>query len=106
MPAPLELVAPSPKFLTVDEAESVETELPVEISFTVPAGARTLTINVWNRFGVHVARPLYQQNPKPGRGTFSWNFQDDADIKLEPGYYIYRISIDEDSESRVIRVTE
>lgn len=106
VPLPLELAAPRSKFLTADETESVETELPVEIAFTVPANAQTLTINVWNRFGVHVARPFYQQNPKPGRGTFSWDFRDDAGRQLEPGYYIYRVTIDDDSESRVIRVTE
>jgi photosystem II stability/assembly factor-like uncharacterized protein len=104
-PVPVTLAFAASRFLS-DEEESVETELPVEIAFTVPAKTQTLAINVWNRFGVHVARPLYQQNPQPGRGSFSWDFLDDSGMRLESGYYIYRVSIDDDSESRVIRVTE
>ena len=106
VPIPLALTAAPSRFLTDDEEESVETNLPVEIAFTVPADAQTLAINIWDRFGVHVARPVYEQNPRPGRGLFSWNFRDDSGARLEPGYYIYRVSIDDDSESRVIRVTE
>lgn len=104
VPAPIART-PAFRLLAADEEEPVETTLPVEIIYTVPAGAQKLVINVWNRFGVHVARPIYEQNPNPGPGSFSWNLEDDSGAQLEPGYYIYRVTIDDDSESRVIRVT-
>lgn len=106
VPPPVGLIAPRSRFLVEDGEESVDTGLPVEIVFTVPEGAQTLAINVWNRFGVHVARPVYEEKPRPGRGTFAWDFRDESGARLEPGYYIYRITIDDDSESRVIRVTQ
>jgi hypothetical protein len=98
-------VAPA-KFVADDGEKSVTTKVPVEIVYTVPADAQTLSINVWNRFGVHVACPISEDNPQPGRSTFSWDFRDDSGEMLEPGFYIYRITIDDDSESRIIRVEE
>lgn len=100
----LVLAAGSADFLAASEGPD-ETAPPVEIVFTVPAGAQRLTINVWDRFAVHVARPIDEQNPRSGRRSFAWDFRDDTGASLEPGYYVYRVSIDDDSESRVIRVT-
>ena len=102
----LELVlatAPS-KVLPAATEASTETAAPVEIVFDVPDGAQRLTINVWDRFAVHVACPIDEPNPMPGRRLFTWDFRDDSGAQLEPGYYVYRVSIDDDSESRVIRV--
>lgn len=106
VPTPLALAATPSRRFTEEEEELVETEPPVEIAFTVSAGAQTLAVNVWDRFAVHVARPVYEQSPQPGHRTFEWDFRDDSGARLEPGYYVYRVSIDDDSESRIVRVTE
>ena len=100
----LALAAAPSEFLVAASEGPIETAPPVEIVFSVPDGAQRLTINVWDRFAVHVARPLDEQSPKPGRFSFAWNFRDDSGAQLDPGYYIYRVSIDDDSESRVVRV--
>jgi len=106
LPTPLALTAAESRFIPREEEEVVETETPVEIIFTVPEGARTVAVNVWDRFGVHVASPFYEQNPRPGRDSFAWDFRDESGSRLEPGFYIYRVTIDDDSESRIIRVTK
>jgi hypothetical protein len=103
-PLPAPQAATPSKLIAEEEEETFETGLPVEIAFEVPEGARSLAVNVWDRFGVHVARPVYEQSPRPGRGSFAWDLRDDAGAQLAPGYYIYRVSIDDDSESRVVRV--
>ena len=73
---PQALTAAAPGLLDADEAEPAETETPVDIAFTVPSGAQTLVVNVWDRYAVHVARPVYEQSPKAGSRSFAWDFRD------------------------------
>lgn len=68
----------------------------VEIPYAVMDGDTNLRIDVWDRFGEHVAGLLNDPAPKPGEGL--------ATYPASPGIYIYRISSDRSAESRVVRV--
>jgi photosystem II stability/assembly factor-like uncharacterized protein len=70
---------------------------PVRVPFTVPEGAARIEVNVWERFGRHVARLLDERDPAPGARTVDW----DAG---RPGSYIVRVTVDDDSESQIVAV--
>lgn len=84
--------------------EPLEASGPVEIVYTVPEGAQALQIDIWNRFGVYVRRLLEERDPRAGRHAVTWGLESDAGEKVPSGYYIYRITIDDEAESRVIQL--
>jgi photosystem II stability/assembly factor-like uncharacterized protein len=102
VPAPIALAGAPPRLLAADQSE--ERDRPVEIAYTVPAGAKTLAINIWDRFAVHVRQLVDEQDPKPGAASITWNGDSDSGQRLPPGHYVYRVTIDNDSESRIIRL--
>ncbi|MEP7342259.1 MAG: YCF48-related protein [Acidobacteriota bacterium] len=78
---------------------------PVEIAYTVPgAGAKRLTIDIWDRFGQYVRKLRDEDSPLPGSHSVIWNLEDDAGYGVSPGAYIYRITVDDEAESRIIRL--
>lgn len=86
----------------------LESSLPCEcddqhaICFHVPPGAQTLRIDVWDRFAAEVGSVATVDKPAPGRWSIPWDFTDSAGNPLPPGHYLYRITIDEQAESRLV----
>ena len=101
-PVPVALVASaaSTRFLSANEPE--ESSGPVEIIYTVPVGAQHLTIEIWDRFGKYVRKLLDERGPRSGTHTITWNFEDDTGRMAAPGAFIYRITIDDEAESRIV----
>jgi hypothetical protein len=97
-----EAVAAGPRLL--DDAAPVQVDRPLEIGFTVPTGARRLTIDVWDRFGDPVRRLVDEADPASGHRAVTWDFTSDAGAPLPDGYYIYRVTIDGQAESRIVQV--
>ncbi len=100
-PHSLELAQPM-DFLSSNEPEA--TNGPIEIAYTVPEGAKHQTILIWNRFGKYVRQLVDQPAPRPGKNTVIWNLEDDSGQTVSRGAYIYRITIDDDAESRIVIV--
>lgn len=71
---------------------------PLRIPLTVPEGASRVEVNVWERFGRHVARVLEEADPAPGARTVEW------DAPSRSGSYIVRVTVDDDSESQIVAV--
>lgn len=88
----------------LDGNEPREAFGPIEIAYTVPEGARTLTIDIWDRFGRYVRELQKKKDPRPGRASETWDFTDDSGKGLSPGYYIYRITVDDQAESGIIHL--
>jgi flagellar hook assembly protein FlgD len=88
----------------LDSNEPEEVVDSVEIAYTVPPGAENVTINIWDRFGEDVRRLLDQKAPSPGNHSIIWDFRSDTEEKLPPDFYIYRITIDDKAESRIVRL--
>jgi photosystem II stability/assembly factor-like uncharacterized protein len=86
----------------LDEAAPVEVTGPIEIGFTTPPGARRLSIDVWNRFGEPVRQLVDETDPASGHRSVTWDFTADDGTPLPDGYYIYRVIIDEEAESRIV----
>jgi len=96
------LTAAPTGFLTSNEPE--ETRGSVEIVYTVPEGAKHQTIVIWNRFGKYVRKLVDESSPRPGKHTLTWNLEDDSGQVVSRGAFIYRITIDDEAESRIVIV--
>ena len=94
--------APATEILASNEPEN--TRGPVEIAYTVPQGAQSLTLQIWNRFGKEVRKLMDEHSPRPGDHTTTWNLEDDSGQIVSRGAFIYRITIDDEAESRIIIV--
>jgi photosystem II stability/assembly factor-like uncharacterized protein len=82
-----------------------ETSRPVRLAITVPDGTSRLSINIWDRFGDHIRQLSDESQPQAGERVVEWDGSNDAGAQLEPGYYVVRVSGDDRSESKTIRVT-
>lgn len=94
-------LAPTQFLLSNEPQESTD---PIEITYTVPEGAQHLTINIWDRFGKYVRKLLDEDAPRPGSQTLNWNLEDDSGRTVAPGAFIYRITIDDEAESRIVKI--
>ena len=86
----------------LDDATPVQVNRPIEIGFTTPPAARRLTIDVWDRFGEPVRQLVDETDPASGHRSVTWDFTSDAGSPLPDGYYIYRVTIDGQAESRIV----
>jgi hypothetical protein len=68
-------------------------------------GAKHLTIDIWDRFGQYIRKLRDEDDPRPGRHSVVWDLGDDAGRNVSPGAYIYRITIDDEAESRIAFIT-
>jgi photosystem II stability/assembly factor-like uncharacterized protein len=74
--------------------------LPVRI----PAGPEAERVDVWDRFGRHLATPL--EAGRPPAGGVEWDGATESGGKAKPGIYIYRVTAGEDAESGTLLVEE
>lgn len=101
-PAFAEAADAGPRLL--DEAAPAEVDRLVDIGFTVPSGAQRLTIDIWDRFGAPVRELADEADPAPGHRSVAWDFTSDAGAALPDGFYIVRVTIDGQAESRILRL--
>jgi photosystem II stability/assembly factor-like uncharacterized protein len=95
--APLGLAGPE----ILDAIGPMTCERTAAIDVSVPDGARSLVIDIWERFGDHV-RELTETDPMPGRRTVTWDFKDQSGRDRGAGSYILRVTIDGKAASRII----
>lgn len=100
--APLvERVAPL-RFLTTNAPAQFEKS--VKIEYTLPENAQKVTLDIWNQFGAYVRKLVDESNPSAGQKSVVWDGKNDAGESLQPGIFIYRLTVDGNAESRVIRL--
>ena len=99
---PIADAAPATEILSTNKLE--QTRGAVAIDYAVPQGAQYLTLQIWNRFGKEIRKLLDERSPRPGKHTATWNLEDDSGQTVPRGAFIYRITIDDDAESRIIIV--
>jgi hypothetical protein len=88
----------------MESVEPVSVTGSVRLPITVPPGAKRLTVRIWDRFGGFVRLLVNERNPTPGRRTVTWDRTDDAALPLGSGHFIWRVTIDRNSESRIVAV--
>jgi photosystem II stability/assembly factor-like uncharacterized protein len=76
--------------------------VPIEIRMDVHAGAKRLTLQVWDRFGTDVGCILDEIRPKIGARVFAWDGRDVEGMAIPPGPYIVRLTVDDVVASSIL----
>lgn len=100
---PLVAAARATSLLPTNEPQ--ESPGPGEIVFEVPRGAKQLSVDIWDRFAGYVRKLKQEAAPRPGSHTLTWDLKDESGNVVAPGAYIYRLTIDDEAESRLAFVT-
>jgi photosystem II stability/assembly factor-like uncharacterized protein len=95
---------PEPLRLLADNAPGRVARL-VELAVTIPAGAASFKVDVWDRFGEKVRRVAAETDPAEGPRTVEWDGTDDSGRPLGAGSFIIRVTVDGHSESQIMHVT-
>lgn len=99
-------VAPA-RFAPFDQPEPyARTGLPVPIPVDPPAGAQSLRVDVWDRFGKHLATPLEESAPAAGEREVTWSGETESGDTAGPGVYLYRVTIDDGAESGAVLIED
>jgi len=96
---------PAPAFAAAAEKAPLvlEAQRDVTLEVDVPEGTPELLVDVWERFGRHVRSIAAETHPAPGRRPLRWDFKDMAGDDVPVGPYIVRITVNGQSESRLIQ---
>jgi photosystem II stability/assembly factor-like uncharacterized protein len=86
--------------LKTEATQSFTAQAPIR--FDVPAGSERATLHIWNRFGKEIRTLVDENKPAPGTREIVWDRRDDGGKPVRHGVYIYRVTIDDEAESRVI----
>jgi hypothetical protein len=99
------LSAPRPFAIAPDEADdTIRARLPVQIAVDPQPGSPFLRVDIWDRFGDHMATPLNEATPSPGRREVLWSGETESGKQVTGGIYIYRITMGDWAESRTLLV--
>jgi photosystem II stability/assembly factor-like uncharacterized protein len=101
-PSQVEGISPL-RFLATNAPERFEKS--VKIEYVLPEHSQKVTINIWNQFGASVRRLVEESNPSAGQKAVVWDGKNDDGESLPSGVFIYRLTVDGNAESRVIRLT-
>ena len=86
--------------LRTNEPEEFTGEVPID--FQVPAGSQHVELEIWDRFGASVRKLVTEDKPQGGSSKAIWDACDDNGETCSAGSYIYRLTIDDHAESRII----
>lgn len=78
---------------------------PYRLDFTIPAGAGTLLVTVWNRFGSLVRTLADSTGPAAGATSIAWDIKDAAGNRVPPGPHFIRVTIDQTSFAVLLAVS-
>jgi len=85
-----------------EELEPLEAVGQTSMMVKIPANASRLTVRIWDRFGDHVRTLVEEAHPSGGSRTLMWDRTGDAGQALPPGHFIWRVTVDQTSESRLV----
>lgn len=77
------------------------TDRGIRFDYTLPDGARSVWLHVWDRFGNVVRTVAHEEDAAPGSHSVTWDRRDDSGEAVQPGSYIYRLTVDDEAESGV-----
>jgi photosystem II stability/assembly factor-like uncharacterized protein len=97
-------VAPGLARAPAEPEAFVRARLPLEIRVSSEAGGEPARVDVWDRFGDHLATPLEVTALEPGTHRVSWAGETESGDSAGPGLYIYRVTLGDSAESRTVLV--
>ena len=90
-----------PQFLATNNPEHSHGSTSIE--YVIPEGAKRTAIHIWDQFGALVRALVDEIDPVAERKTVSWDGRNDSGEFVGSGIFIYRLTVDDSAESRVIR---
>lgn len=88
---------------TLDEDDDIiSSRLPVQIPVNSQYDAESVRVDIWDRFGDHVATLLDESATR----EIIWSGETESGKKVKGGLYIYRVTIDDSVESRSLLIEE
>ena len=100
VPSPAAAMAAAPALLP--EAELRMQEWPIRIPAAIPAGTARITLDIWDRFGNHIGTILDERRPRAGERTLEWDGYDSTGRRVSPGFFIARLTADDDAASTLL----
>ncbi len=97
--------ATATKFLLTNAPAKFEKSINIE--YTLPQNAKKVTLNIWNHFGEHVHKLVDESDQSAGSKSVKsvvWDGTNESGERLPSGIFIYRLTVDGNAESRVIRL--
>jgi photosystem II stability/assembly factor-like uncharacterized protein len=76
----------------------------VQFLITIPPNATRLAVYIWDRFGEFVRTLVDEANPSSGTRTLQWDRTDKSGQVLPPGIFIWRVLVDQVTESRLVQM--
>jgi photosystem II stability/assembly factor-like uncharacterized protein len=76
--------------------------LPMRIPAAIPPAAARVTLDVWDRFGQHIAVAVDETQPTPGERTLLWDGRDGTGRPVPDGTYLLRLTADKEAESSIL----
>jgi photosystem II stability/assembly factor-like uncharacterized protein len=86
-----------------DSLEPLVATGSVQFSITIPPNARRLAVYIWDPFGELVRTLVDESNPPSGTRTLQWDRTDKSGQVLPPGMFIWRVLVDQVTESRMVQ---
>jgi photosystem II stability/assembly factor-like uncharacterized protein len=74
----------------------------VSVRYTLRVPTERVWLHIWDQFGTLVRTLAADQDPAVGEHTFHWDGTDDQHEPVDPGFFVYRLTVDGVAESRVI----
>ncbi len=82
--------------------EILRSGLPVHVPVQAPAGTELVRVDVFDRFGEHLATPMYEERPEPGEREIAWSGETRSGGSAGDGIYLIRVTVDDDAESHAV----
>jgi len=86
--------------------EPLHTVGSVRVPVVIPKAAGRLSVRIWDRFGDLVCTLIDETDPVAGERIVEWDRSNTGGQTQVPGYFIWRVTVDQVSESRLVCVTE
>jgi len=87
-----------------DSLEPLVATGSVQFSITIPPNARRLAVYIWDPFGELIRTLVDESNPSSGTRALQWDRTDKSGQVLPPGMFIWRVLVDQVTESRLVQI--
>ncbi len=77
-----------------------------KFNLNIPSETNELNIRAFDQFGAKIGTVLYEEGPSPGSRLVEWDFTDINGEQFDPGPYILRVTMDDDSSSFLVTRTK
>ena len=94
----------APARVLLPQAQLRAETLPLRIPVIIPPAVARVTLDVWDRFGQHIAIAVDETQPTPGERMLLWDGRDGAGRPVPDGTYLLRLTADKEAESSILVV--